>query len=446
MNELLFSLKKIIWGFPLLTLLFGVSVYLTFILRFIQFRYLPLAIRQIFTKNNSESKGDISHFESLMTSLAAAIGTGSIVGIATAISFGGLGALFWMWVTAIFGMATKYSESLLAVKYRETDSRGEMVGGPMEYIQKGLGWKKTATLFALLGAIAAFGTGNLVQVNSIADALNNTWRVNPWITGIILSTLTGFVLIGGVKSIGKVASILVPSMALFYIIGGIAILILNVSAIPGALSTIFFSAFNGQAASGGFLGATVMMAIQMGISRSVFSSEAGLGISSIAAAAAKTDKPARQALIAMTGVLLSTVIVCTITGLVIAVTHVLGETSAITGQPLNGASMAIEAFNRGVPGSGFIVTVGLILFAYSTVLAWAYYGEKCCEYLFGDRSIIFYRVFYTLCIIPGAALDMEIVWNFADIANGLIAIPNLIALVALAKIIKLETFSFLKEN
>ncbi|MFN4174247.1 MAG: alanine/glycine:cation symporter family protein, partial [Parachlamydiaceae bacterium] len=318
----------------------------------------------------------------------------------------------------------------------------EMIGGPMQYMERGLNLKWMAVLFALFGSIAAIGTGNLVQVNSIADALNEVWSVNAWATGVVLAILTAAVLVGGVKSIGHVAGILVPFMALFYVIGGLLILAIHIDKIPAAFMMIFDSAFTGSAAVGGFIGSGVILVIQLGVSRSVFSNEAGLGISSIAAAAAKTDSPGRQAMITMTGALISTIIVCTITGLVLATTGVLGATQS-DGQLLNGAPLAIKAFSSTLVGGEYIVTIGLILFAYSTVLAWAYYGEKCFEYLFGEKSIVIYRVLYCLLIIPGTALNMAMVWHIADIANGLMVIPNLIALILLAKVIKDETARFL---
>lgn len=433
--------RDFIWGAPLLILLIGTGVYLTVLLRGVQIRYLGFGLRELFSKNGEKDDGDISAFEALMTSLAGAIGTGAIVGVSTAIAIGGLGALFWMWVTAVFGMATKYAESLLAVKYREKDKRGEMIGGPMEYMEKGYGKKWMAVTFALFGAIAAIGTGNLVQVNSIAAAINSVWYMNPWITGVILAAVTGLVIVGGVRSIGHFAGVLVPLMSLFYLFGGLVILAFHIDQIPSAFGTIISSAFYGQAAAGGFAGAGIMVAIQMGVARGVFSNEAGLGISSIASAAAKTDTPGRQALITMAGTLVSTVIVCTITGLVIAVTGVLGTVDE-SGNVLNGAPMAIQAFNSTITGGNYIVSIGLILFAFSTVIAWAYYGEKCFEYLFGEGSVIIYRVIYTLLIIPGAALDLRLVWAFADISNGLMAIPNLISLIGLSKVLVTETNTF----
>jgi alanine or glycine:cation symporter, AGCS family len=436
------NIKDVVWGIPLLVLLIGTGLFLTFILNGVQFRYLGYALKQVFTPQKGKVQGDISHFEALMTSLAGAIGTGTIVGVATAIAIGGLGSMFWMWVTAFVGMATKYSESLLAVKYRRMDDNGEMMGGPMQYIEQGIGWKWMAMVFAAFGCVAAIGTGNLVQVNAIAEASGTFWTLNPWWNGVIIAALTGLVILGGVKSIGHVAGILVPVMALFYIGAGLLIILLNYDRVPQALSDIMTSAFQGQAAFGGFSGATLMLTIQMGVARSVFSNEAGLGISSIAAAAARTDSPARQGLITMTGALLSTVIVCSITGLVLAVTGVHGRIEA-SGQVLGGASMAIQAFNTTISGGAYIVSIGLILFAFSTVIAWGYYGEKCFEYLFGVKSIWIYRIIYTLVIIPGAALKMEVVWLLADILNGLMAIPNLIALILLSGVIIAETKMFL---
>lgn len=437
-------LRDFIWGPPLLLLLLGTGIYLTVLLKGVQFRYLGYALKQVLAKQQEDSKGDISHFEALMTTLAGAIGTGTIVGVSTGIMIGGLGAIFWMWVTAFISMATKYAESLLAVKYRSLDKRGEMAGGPMQYIAKGLGWKWMAFIFAILGMIGAFTTGNLVQTNAIAQSVSHVWQIDPWMTGIVLAFLTGFVIIGGVKPIGQVASVLVPFMAAFYIGTSCYIIAINLKGIPEVFLLILHSAWNGQAAAGGFLGATLMMAIQMGVARSVFSNEAGLGISSIAAAAAKTDSPARQALVTMTGALISTVIVCTMTALVLAVTNVIGMKTD-TGETLNGVSLVIYAFNKHVIGGEYIVTIGLILFAYTTVLAWSYYGEKCSEFLFGESSIMFFRFLFAVVIIPGAALKMEIVWHLADISNGLMVIPNLIALIGLSGIIVKETQTFLEK-
>lgn len=442
--DLLFSeIRNWVWGAPLLLLLLGTGAYLTILLKGVQFRYLFFAIKQLLEKQKKDSKGDISHVEALMTTLAGAIGTGAIVGVATGVTVGGLGALFWMWVTAILSMATKYAESLLAVKYRTIDKRGEMCGGPMQYIERGLGWKWMAYLFAILGVVAAFGTGNLVQTNSIADGLAHVWSIDAWWTGGILALVTATVILGGIKSIGKIATFLVPLMALIFVGGSFLILLMNITKLPSVFLMIFDSAWNGQAAVGGFAGATVMTAIQMGVARSVFSNEAGLGISSVAAAAAITDSPARQGLITMTGALISTVIVCSMTGLVLAVTGVIGTPGA-NGEVLVGASLAIEAFQSQIFGGQYIVTIGLILFAFTTLLAWSYYGEKCAEYVFGPNIVIPYRIIYALIVIPGAALKVELAWHLADISNGLMAIPNLIALIALSSVVTNETRQFIK--
>lgn len=441
-ERFLVEAKNFIWGPPLLILLAGTGIYLTIILRGVQFRYLGYALKQAFIPHNEKADGDISPFEALMTSLAGAIGTGTIVGVATGVTVGGLGAMFWMWVMAFLGMALKYAESLLAVKYRILDARGEMMGGPMQYIENGLGWRWMAILFAIFGAIAALGTGNLVQVNAIGEAVSNIFPVNQWVIGVLLAVLTGAVILGGVKSIGHVAGVLVPFMALFYLGAGLIIIGIHYDRVPEAFVLILKSAFSGQAAVGGFIGSTVMMAIREGVARSLFSNEAGLGISSMAAAAARTDSPGRQAMITMTGALISTVIVCSITGLVLAVTDVLGGVSA-SGKTLSGATMAIQAFNSTLPGGTYIVAIGLILFAFSTVIAWAYYGEKCFEYLFGEKSVLIYRALYTLIVIPGVALKMEIAWNVADIMNGLMVIPNLIGLLGLSGVIVSETKVFL---
>lgn len=442
-EEMLNAFKDWLWGPPLLILLFGVGFYLTFVLKGLQFRYFFFGIQQLISRPKGRTEGDISQFEALMTSLAGAIGTGSIVGVATAVAIGGLGSLFWMWITALVCMATKYAESLLAVKFRQLDKRGEMIGGPMEYIEKGLGWKWMAYVFAALGVVAAIGTGNLVQVNSIVESVNIILKIDPWIIGSLVALLTGMVILGGVKSIGHVSAFLVPLMALFYFIGGLIVIIMHIQLIPSVFSQIFISAFEGQAAFGGFAGASAMMAIQMGVSRSIFSNEAGLGISSIAAAAAQTDHPGRQAMITMTGASVSTLIVCTITGLVIAISGALGQQDA-GGKMLNGAALALTAFSSKIVWGDYIVAIGLFLFAFSTVIAWAYYGEKCFEYLFGEKAVIPFRILFTLAVIPGSILKMETVWAIADVANGLMVIPNLIALVLLSSIVSHETQGFLK--
>lgn len=433
-----------VWGLPLLILLMGIGIYLTIILKGLQFRYLGYALALVMGKHQGkEGKGDISHFQSLMTALAATIGIGNIAGVATAITVGGMGGLFWMWVTALIGMATKYAEAILAIKYRVKDKRGEMCGGPMYFIEHGLGWHWLARSFALFGAIAALGGGNILQANSVADVLTNTIDIDPLWIGIVLAILTGLTLLGGIKSIGTVTAYLVPIMAIFYIGGGLLVLLLRYDRIPGALFSIISHAFTGQAAVGGFLGATVLMAIQVGVSRGLMTSEAGLGTASIAAAAARTDLPGRQALVSMTGCFLATIIMCSVTGLILGVTDLFGTLDS-DGNLLTGASMTLKAFESAFTGGGYVVTIGLILFAFTTLLGWAYYGEKCVEYLLGERSVPYYRILFTLVVIPGAILELDIVWKISDITNGLMAFPNLIALGALSGVVVSETRDFLK--
>jgi AGCS family alanine or glycine:cation symporter len=433
-----------IWGAPLLLLLIGIGIYLTIALKGLQFRYLGYALKLVFfpKKSDQDGEGDISHFASLMTALAATIGIGNIAGVATAITVGGFGALFWMWVTALIGMAIKYAEAILAVKYRKTDDRGEMCGGPMYFIEYGLGWKWLAIVFAFFGAIGAFGGGNMLQANSVADVMKSMFDIDPLWTGIIVALFTGLTLLGGIQSIGRVASFLVPFMAILYISGAFSILIAHADKIPNAFKMIITSAFNGQAAIGGFLGAGVILAIQVGVSRGLMTSEAGLGTASIAAAAARTDFPGRQALVSMTGCFLATIVMCSATGLVLGVTNVFGTVDA-GGKIINGASLTLKAFQSVFPWGGYIVTIGLLLFAFTTLLGWAYYGEKCVEYLFGSRSVPLYRIIFTLVIIPGAILELEIVWKISDICNGLMAIPNLIGLCALSGVVIAETRLFL---
>ncbi|KAA9031227.1 alanine/glycine:cation symporter family protein [Niallia endozanthoxylica] len=436
MTEFLTMISNLVWGPPTLILIVGTGLYLTFRIGFYQFSSLPYALKLAFTKNQDHtSEGDISHFQSLMTALAATIGTGNIAGVATAVVLGGPGAVFWMWVTALVGMATKYSEAILAVKYRVVGENGQMAGGPMYFIEKGLGWKWLAVLFALFGSVAAFGIGSSVQSNSVAAAVESSFGLNPWITGIILTIFTALVILGGIKSIGRVTSYFVPIMAVFYVAGGLAIILMNIDILPSALGLIFTDAFTGQAVAGGAIGAV----IRWGVARGVFSNEAGMGSAPIAAAAAKTDHPGRQALISMTGTFLDTIVVCSITG----ITLVMGGLYIGNGD-LTGAALTTETFDALLPGGGWIVTIGIILFAYSTVLGWAYYGEKCFEYLFGNKSITAYRVVYTLTVLVGAGMNLGLVWTIADIFNALMAIPNLIGLIALSGVVVASTKEFKK--
>ena len=445
MHDLNFYLSQLnawIWSPPLLVLLVGTGVYFTFLLRGLQFRYILYSIKLVFNRHDDGAEGDVSQFQSLMTAMSATIGIGSITGVATAIAMGGLGAIFWMWVVGIFGLATKYAEAILAVKYRIHDEAGEMSGGPMYYLERGLEWKGLAILFSIGGTIGAITTGNMIQSNSVADALTNYIAIDRIWIGLALAFFTGLVLLRGIKSIAWVAEYLVPAMALMYLFGGLLIIGINYQAIPQGLYQIFQAAFTKQAAMGGFLGSSVVLAMRMGVVRGIFSSEAGLGSSPIASAAAKTDRPGRQAMISMSGAFMATFIVCTITGLVISITGVLGK-YGLAGQVLDGSTMVIYGFNHTLPGSGIIVTIAIIMFGYTTILGWAYYGEKCFEYLFGRNSIIFYRVLFTLLVIFGATIGQSMMWNIADISNALMAFPNLCGLLGLSLAVKKESDSFL---
>lgn len=437
--------KDILWGYVLSFFIFSAGIYFTLLLGGIQFRFLKKGLKEAFFGPKRSNKGDIPHFQTLMTSLAAAIGTGNIAGVATAVTFGGLGSLFWIWLTALLIMATKFAEAFLSVKYRYVDEAGNMVGGPMVYIERGLGYKKLAIVFASIGVLASTGTGNLIQANSLADAFGTVFAVDPYIIGLVLSISTACVLVGGIKSIGKVTSFLVPVMALTYIVAGIGVLAAYYQEIPGALWMIVSSAFSKQAATGGAVGSSIYLAMQLGVSRAVLTSEVGVGTTAITDATAMTDHPARQGLVSMTGVFLSTILVCSVTGLVLAVTGVAGSVDG-SGKLVNGSSLAIEAFQTVYPWGGYLVVFGLVLFAYSTIIAWAYAGEKCWEYLFGVKAIFLYRLFFVLLLIPAASLDLEFVWAFADLMNGLMSIPNLIALILLSLVVKREAKPFLENR
>lgn len=439
MEKILRTIDSIVWGPPLLVLLLGTGVYLTYKLKFIQIRKLPQAIKFIFQKEEG-AKGDVSSFGALCTALSATIGTGNIVGVATAIKAGGPGALLWMWVAAFFGMATKYAEGVLAIKYREFDENGVVKGGPMYYIQNGMGIKWLAKLFALFGVLVAlFGIGTFAQVNSISEGLKNSFNVPITITAIIVTILVTLVTLGGIKRISKVSEAIVPFMALFYILGVILVIIFNFKSIPEALHIIFESAFNPKAAMGGVTGLSIIMVMQKGISRGVFSNEAGLGSAPIAAAAAKTNSPARQGLISMTGTFFDTIIICTMTGLVIVLTGTFNSS-------IDGASLTTAAFEVGLPIAyvgKYIVNIGLVFFAFTTILGWNYYGEKCIEYLLGEKAIIPFKIIYIILVAIGAFISLDIIFISADIVNGLMAIPNLIAIIALRKVIFDETNKFL---
>ena len=438
MEELQIFLDKlsgIIWGeYLLIPLLSLVGIYLTIGLRAMPWLHIPQALKWLWQgRELDEKEGDISPFQAL-TELSATIGTGNIAGVATAIYFGGPGAVFWMWVIALVGMATKYAEGVLAVKYREVDSLGNHVGGPMYYIKNGLGkhWRWLGVLFALFGMCAAFGIGNMVQSNSLADELRTTFAVPAWLTGLVLAVLAGAVIIGGIRRIAEVAGRLVPFMAIAYFSGALLILLLHISTIPPALVLIVTDAFTGTSATGGFAGATVWMALQWGFARGIFSNEAGLGSTPIAHAAARTNNPVRQGMISMIGPLIDTLIVCTMTALVIITTGVWD--SGETGAPLSSL-----AFTTGLPGpGGYIVSFGLMIFAFTTILGWSYYGERCAEYLFGVKIILPYRLLWIIAIFVGAESAQEkfkLVWTFADVLNGLMALPNLIALLLLSPVV-----------
>ncbi|KPA52209.1 sodium:alanine symporter [Photobacterium leiognathi subsp. mandapamensis] len=439
------AFDSLVWGPPLLILLVGTGLYLTVRLGFIQIRYLPLALRYVFGGKkdaDSNGSGDVSSFAALCTALSATIGTGNIVGVATAIKLGGPGALFWMWLAALLGMATKYAECLLAVKYRETDSNGQIIGGPMYYIEKGVGSKWLAKLFALFAVgVACFGIGTFPQANAIVDAAHLSFNVPKEITVVILTVLVATVTLGGIKSISSVASTVVPLMAGFYIIACVTVLASNYDAIPQAVNLVIESAFTGHAATGGFVGAGIMLAIQSGIARGVFSNESGLGSAPIAAAAAQTDSCVRQGLISMTGTFFDTVIICTMTGLTLIVTGAWSSDFA-------GAAMTTHAFAEGLHSSYYgplMVSIGLMFFAFTTILGWNYYGERCITYLFGVKAILPYKIFFLVLIAGGAFMQLDMIWVIADIVNGLMAIPNLIGLVVLRHVVIAETHAFFSE-
>lgn len=438
--EILSEISGYVWGLPLIVLLLGTGIYLTIVLRGIQFTALipSLYLALIKRKEEENADGDISHFQALMTALSATVGVGNIAGVASAIAAGGPGAIFWMWITGLFGMATKYSEALLAIKYREVDGSGQISGGPMYYVSKGLGLKWLGVLFAIFTAIAAFGIGNMVQSNSVADALNSAFGISHWITGVVICIGTGLVIVGGIKSIAKTTSTIVPFMILFYMIGAIIILFSNLSAIPEAFGLIFHHAFNPTSAAGGFLGATVSQTVRMGVARGIFSNESGLGSSPIAAAAAKTKNPVSQALVSMTQTFIDTIVVCTFTGLVII-------TSGVWSSGATGAALSSNAFETGVPnGLGAeIVAISLAFFAYSTILGWSYYGEKAVQFIFSYSAVKFYRIVFTLVVFIGAVVKLDLVWTFADIMNGLMAFPNLIGLIGLSGVVVSETKKYL---
>ncbi len=452
-NQLVGELDSFVWGPVMLCLLVGTGVYMTLKLRFLTWRNLPYALKTIFSKKSRTTQvgsGDVSPFSALMTALAATIGTGNIVGVATAMFAGGPGALVWMWISACFGLTTKFSECMLGFKFREVNAKGEMKGGPMFTMKNGFKNKKAGlflgTAFALFAVLASFGIGNMTQANSISTAIHTTFGVSNEIVGAVLTVMTLAVIVGGITSISKVSSVVVPGMAVFYILAGLSCIILNIENIPHGLYLILMMAFDPTAVEGGVVGTitvSVMNAMRYGVARGCFSNEAGLGSAAISAAASTTDHPARQGYISMTGTFIDTIVVCSITGLTIASSGVLGMVGA-DGKPLTGVALTMAAFstNIGVIGS-YIVSIGIILFAYSTILGWEYNGEKAWEYLFGTHKYnIIYRVAFSLVVYVGATQTLDLVWNLSDIANALMAIPNLISILVLAPVIKEEVFSF----
>ena len=440
MLEILNEIDSFVWGPPLLVLLVGTGILLTFRLKLLQVFKLPQALGLIFSAKNDGS-GDVNSFKALCTALAATVGTGNIVGVATAIKAGGPGALFWMWMAAFFGMATKYSECLLAVKYRTVDANGNISGGPMYYIENGLGkkYKPLAVMFAVFGVLCAyFGIGTFAQVNSIVEITQISAGIPVVYTGIALTVVVAAVTIGGLKSIATVAAKVVPAMALLYFLTTVGIMIVFADQVPAAIATVLNSAFTPTAAQGGFLGATVMLAMRSGVARGVFSNESGLGSAPIVAAAAKTKWAAEQGLVSMTGTFIDTIIICTLTGLSLVV-------SGVWCGPLNGAAMTESAFTMAFPAFGSILLlVGLVLFAFTTILGWNYYGERCVEYLMGVKAILPYRIIFICLIACGPFLKLEEIWVLADIVNGLMAIPNLIALIALSGVVVAETKAYQK--
>ena len=431
LTELIKNLNAIVWGPIMLMLILGTGIYLMLGLRLMPLRRIVPGFRLLWQGREKTGDGDIAPFNALMTSLSATIGTGNIAGVATAIFLGGPGALFWMWCTALVGMATKYAEAVLAVHYRERDARGNTIGGPMFYIKNGLSprWKWLGTAFAIFGAIAGFGIGNTIQANSIADVLQQTFSITPLVSGMTIAILAALVLIGGIQRIASVAGRLVPFMALAYIGAGLLILVINAAELPTAFALIFSHAFTPVAATGGFAGAAVWAAIRFGVARGIFSNEAGLGSAPIAHAAAATDNPVRQGQIAMLGTFIDTLVICSITGLVIV------SSGAWHGGE-NGAALSSAAFETVLPGAGaYIVSLGLTVFAFTTILGWSYYGEKCVEYLFGIKAITPFRICWIIAVPIGATASLDFIWLLADTLNALMAVPNLIALLLLSPVV-----------
>ena len=441
-EQIIDQINGFVWGPVMLTLLLGTGIFLTIGLKGMTISHIPYAFKQLFKGRQGSGDGEISPFNALMTSLSSTIGMGNIAGVATAIGLGGPGALFWMWCAAFVGMATKYAEAVLAVNYRETDEAGRKVGGPMYYIKNGLGdkWKWLGGAFALFGSLAGFGLANTVQSNAVSQVLETNFNVPTVVSGMVMAVLVGGVLLGGIKRIASVAGKLVPFMATLYMTATFIILVMNAPAIPAAIILVVDSAFNGAAATGGFAGATLMLALRMGIARGIFSNEAGLGSAPIAHAAAETNSPVRQGTIAMLGTFIDTLVICTMTGLVLIVTGVW------SGEP-QGAAMTLAAFTGALPYGDIILSLCVALFAFTTMLGWSYYGERCAEFLLGTRVITPFRVLWVIGIFVGTQMSLELVWKMTDALNGLMAIPNLIALLLLSPIVfKLTREYFEKEN
>jgi AGCS family alanine or glycine:cation symporter len=429
-EQIIDTINDAVWGPAMLILLLGTGIYLTIGLKGMSITHIPYAFRQLFKGRKGSGEGEISPFNALMTALSSTVGTGNIAGVATAIGIGGPGALFWMWCTALVGLATKYSEAVLAVNYRETDELGKKVGGPMYYIKNGLGkkWKWLGVAFAIFGSLAGFGLANTVQSNAVSQVLESNFHVPTLYSGILMAVLVGIVLLGGIKRIAEVAGKLVPFMAIVYFLATLSILLLNVTELPAAIVFIVDSAFNGAAATGGFAGATIMLALRMGVARGIFSNESGLGSAPIAHAAAETNSPVRQGTIAMLGTFIDTLIICTMTGLVLVVTGVWnGEAE--------GAAMTLSAFKSELPFGDIILSGCIVLFAFTTMLGWSYYGERCAEFLLGPKVIVPFRILWVIGVFLGTQMSLELVWKMSDALNGMMAIPNLIALVLLAPVV-----------
>lgn len=441
LEQILKSCNSFVWGVPMLVLLFGTHIFLTFRLRFIQ-RHVGKGIKLSVTVDDG-SKGNISQFGALATALAATIGTGNIIGVSTAVALGGPGAVLWTWLTGVFGIATKYGEALLSVQFRKHKEDGSVVGGPMYVIEKGLGQKWLAVLFALFTVFATFGAGCTVQSHAISGVVENTFGLNPAISGAVVTLLVGMVIMGGIQSISKVCERLVPFMSLFYILSCIVILVINRATIIPALELIISSAFTTKAAAGGFVGSTLMTACRYGVARGLFSNESGLGTAPIAAATAQTKNPVRQALVSMTGTFWDTVIVCAMTGVVIvsSVLHVPGAFEGIADDEF------VQTAFAQLPGIGsYVLTIALAVFAFTTILGWSYYGERCMEYLFGKKSVIIYRITFLIILFIGSVVSLGIIWEFSDLTNGLMAFPNLVALLLLSGTIVKTTKHFLWED